>query len=78
MGTFARDVAGLKSAFHPNRAGIGKWGIVESVGGVSIVLEFSEANDEFDELESIRAKLNNKTICCRWYAQFWWKTGQIR
>ena len=39
MCSFARDIAGLKSAFHPSRGGIGKWGIVERDGGVSIVAE---------------------------------------
>ena len=42
MGTFTRDVAGLKSAFHPSMGGIGKWGIVERDTGVSITLSHSQ------------------------------------
>lgn len=40
MSAFTGDIARLESAFHPIRAGIGKWAIVESDSGVSIMPNF--------------------------------------
>ena len=55
VSSFARDIAGLKSAFHPSRGGIGKWRIVERDGWVSISLKcrrlLANATTKFGDLK---------------------------